>query len=265
MKKTILPIITVGVLTLTGCSTDSSTEETQSSLVTGVVGKQHGMDCADSGECSVHFTVDQLRIIDSCTDTFTGDIVEGPLIDLHATVTTAGSQVTPDFDSALWTSMTDWSILDSEGNDVPIEIEPRCLPEEGWRGTWDESTFPGDTRKTEQRYRIPADARTLRLTDSLNESRWEFDLATVATTQAGHTPNPTPPAPEPAFTPAPAPAAPSPVIGFTGAPGVDFPRVLDKTIASCGDPMIHETGTTFFTDGTSGWTEECANQMGYLP
>ena len=24
---------------------------------------------------------------------------------------------------------------------------------------------------------------------------------------------------------------------------------------------IHQTGTTFFTDGTSGWTENCAAQM----
>jgi len=28
---------------------------------------------------------------------------------------------------------------------------------------------------------------------------------------------------------------------------------------------MHETGTTFFTDGTSGWTSQCAEQMGYTP
>lgn len=77
-------------------------------------------------------------------------------------------------------------------------------------------------------------------------------------------PSPTPPPPVPEPVPAPAPApAPDPVIGFTGAPGADTPRVLDKTIASCGDPTIHQTGTTFFTDGTTGWTQQCANQMGY--
>jgi hypothetical protein len=57
------------------------------------------------------------------------------------------------------------------------------------------------------------------------------------------------------------PAA-DPVIGFTGAPSVDSPHVLDKEIAGCGDPALHQTGTTFFTDGTSGWTESCAAQMG---
>ena len=51
------------------------------------------------------------------------------------------------------------------------------------------------------------------------------------------------------------------VIGHTEAPGQANPYVMNKTIASCGDPSIHETGTTFFTDGTSGWTSTCANKM----
>lgn len=51
------------------------------------------------------------------------------------------------------------------------------------------------------------------------------------------------------------------VIGYTGAPGFDHPHLLNKTISSCGNPQLHETGTTFFTDGTSGWTQHCAAQM----
>lgn len=60
-----------------------------------------------------------------------------------------------------------------------------------------------------------------------------------------------------------APAEPEedPVVGYTEAPGQEEPHVMEKQIASCGDPSIHETGTTFFTDGTSGWTENCAAQM----
>lgn len=51
------------------------------------------------------------------------------------------------------------------------------------------------------------------------------------------------------------------VVGYTEAPGQEEPQVMEKQIASCGDPSIHETGTTFFTDGTSGWTVNCAEQM----
>ena len=61
--------------------------------------------------------------------------------------------------------------------------------------------------------------------------------------------------------PAPAPVTSAPVMGFTGAPGIDSIRPLDKTISHCGDPMMYQTGTTFFTDGTTGWTETCSQQM----
>ena len=51
------------------------------------------------------------------------------------------------------------------------------------------------------------------------------------------------------------------IIGYTGAPGVDHPHLLNKTISSCGNPNLYQTGTTFFTDGTSGWTQHCATQI----
>ncbi|OFQ55600.1 hypothetical protein [Corynebacterium sp. HMSC074H12] len=51
------------------------------------------------------------------------------------------------------------------------------------------------------------------------------------------------------------------VIGFTEAPGAAQPSPMEKTIASCGDPSLHETGTTFFSDGTSGWTQQCSDEM----
>lgn len=65
----------------------------------------------------------------------------------------------------------------------------------------------------------------------------------------------------PVQAPAPAPQEAEPVIGYTEAPGQVEPQVMGKQIASCGDPSIHQTGTTFFTDGTTGWTENCAAQM----
>lgn len=52
-----------------------------------------------------------------------------------------------------------------------------------------------------------------------------------------------------------------PVIGYTEAPGETSPTPMNKTISTCGDPLLHERGTTFFTDGTSGWTQQCSNEM----
>lgn len=51
------------------------------------------------------------------------------------------------------------------------------------------------------------------------------------------------------------------VMGYTEAPGQTAPTPMEKVIDYCGDPSIHETGTTFFTDGTSGWTQQCADEM----
>ncbi|MDO5373811.1 MAG: hypothetical protein Q4F10_10195 [Corynebacterium glutamicum] len=37
---------------------------------------------------------------------------------------------------------------------------------------------------------------------------------------------------------------------------------MNKIISSCAtDPTIYQRGTTWFTDGTSGWTQICAEAM----
>ena len=61
--------------------------------------------------------------------------------------------------------------------------------------------------------------------------------------------------------PAPAQQEDEAVIGYSEAPDQKKPQVMEKQIASCGDPSIHETGTTFFTAGRSGCTANCAAQI----
>ncbi|MBC3186399.1 hypothetical protein H7347_07400 [Corynebacterium sp. zg-331] len=68
--------------------------------------------------------------------------------------------------------------------------------------------------------------------------------------------------PEEVYEP-PAAKPPSPgVYGTQGALQVEPPRILDKAIDHCGTTDMYERGTTFFTDGTTGWTQECSTQMG---
>ena len=67
--------------------------------------------------------------------------------------------------------------------------------------------------------------------------------------------------PTPSQEPAAAPAsAACGAVAYTAAPGHESPHCLGKQIASCGTAN-HQTGTTFFTDGTSGWTQTCQDQM----
>lgn len=88
-----------------------------------------------------------------------------------------------------------------------------------------------------------------------------FDAPSPSSVEEQPTPQQDAPVQEQPVEP-PAPAQQEePVVGYTEAPGQVEPQVMDKQIASCGDPSIHETGTTFFTDGTSGWTANCAAQM----
>ncbi|PRQ11630.1 hypothetical protein C1Y63_05485 [Corynebacterium sp. 13CS0277] len=89
---------------------------------------------------------------------------------------------------------------------------------------------------------------------------------------ASTTPQPQQPSPQKQLTPQ-APATPAQQagadgpVGFTGDPYRETPHVLDgKRIASClstTDPLSYQPGTTLFTDGTTGWTAECAAE--YVP
>ena len=41
----------------------------------------------------------------------------------------------------------------------------------------------------------------------------------------------------------------------------DYMRDKDKVVSYCGTPGIEEIGTTWFTDGTTGWTQYCTDLM----
>lgn len=52
--------------------------------------------------------------------------------------------------------------------------------------------------------------------------------------------------------------AEEPPVGYTGAPTGDPTALPGKEIAFCMDDPIYQKGTTQFTDGTTGYTVECA-------
>lgn len=52
--------------------------------------------------------------------------------------------------------------------------------------------------------------------------------------------------------------ATAPPVGFTGAPNGDPQPLVGKVIDYCMDSSMYQAGTTQFTDGTTGWTQECA-------
>lgn len=91
------------------------------------------------------------------------------------------------------------------------------------------------------------------------------DLSTVA-----EAPRVSPEAPaEPAQTEAPyvpttvvvptVESIPDAPVGFTGAPNGAPAPLTGKVIDHCMTDPMYQTGTTMFTDGTTGWTQQCAS------
>ncbi|MGV0369305.1 hypothetical protein ACUY29_11050 [Corynebacterium aurimucosum] len=97
--------------------------------------------------------------------------------------------------------------------------------------------------------------------ESTPESETSPSTSTSVTETAEETPRPTLPTAEESAEDIGVDQPHEEVIGFTEAPGVAQPTPMEKTIESCGDVSLHETGTTFFSDGTSGWTQQCADEM----
>ncbi|WP_412099741.1 hypothetical protein [Corynebacterium aurimucosum] len=97
--------------------------------------------------------------------------------------------------------------------------------------------------------------------ESTLESETPPSTSTSVTETAEETPHPTLPAAEESAEDIGMDQPQEEVIGFTEAPDAAQPIPVEKTIESCGDVSLHETGTTFFSDGTSGWTQQCADEM----
>ncbi|WP_216312753.1 hypothetical protein [Corynebacterium glutamicum] len=275
MKRitTLITVTLAMITTLVACgnpsdqstATNNTTTETtsESNTVTGEIGFVHGIDCQSAGDCSLTFTINELSKVSECTDGF-GPILQGDLIFISGTISSLPQSYDSSFDTSWWPVSVNWSTTSDDGIDRPIEIESNCLPDDGWRGTWDQDLRQGDTREFSQYMSIPTDAKTLRITDSIHGGgRWEFSIPneekvtppepTTPTVTEDYTPIVTSPAVEPIT---------EPVIGFTEAPGVAEPTVMNKIISSCAtDPTIYQRGTTWFTDGTSGWTHICAEAM----
>ncbi|QGU07167.1 hypothetical protein COCCU_06115 [Corynebacterium occultum] len=297
--KRLVPLIFTLPLLLTGCS--SSTEEDPSAATTyssttnaqnettetsatlsegggtieGIVGREAGYDCEAIGDCSVMFTVESLEQIEQCNGTAWGERPEGTGL-VKATILITTKPSPNDYDPTTFPIWTDWSALTKDGLNHDLPMSTWCDTGVPAGADWMNPVRLGDTERRVHLMDVPEGSTAIRLT-ALDGGRWEYPLPeSTGQTQVSiepqepdtksapnsevRTPQTRSSAPVPAPVPAPA-VAPAPVVGFTGAPSVETPRVLDKQIASCGDPTMHQTGTTFFTDGTSGWTEACSSQM----
>lgn len=285
MKRTIGAVLATGALLLAGCSntaenTAEPTPETETTTTVaekefGAVGDTIPVDC-QGNKCAGELKVEEIALDEECKVLLVAEEIpeELQLVQISGVLTatekildSSGAElgVRPEapeaWDSDQFKSTGEWG----GGCDVPQGYEQ-------WNAV---PAKTGEKVRVYGSFLIPQDAQVLGIANS------RFDLTEIEKASASSTSSAAPessPAveqqapeqqqapmqeqPVEASAPAPAPGQEEePVVGYTEAPGQVAPQVMEKQIASCGDPSIHETGTTFFTDGTSGWTENCAAQM----
>lgn len=282
IKQTVTALLAAGALVLAGCSdtadneiepTSSPSETTEVESEFAQVGDTIPVDCIGNN-CRGEVEIEEILLGGECkTQLFAEEIPDGMQLVQISGILTALEEVTDTSGAEIGVFAEAPVTWDSEKFKTSAEWSVGCGFPQGYE-QWD--GFPvkmGEKVRAYGSYWVPDDAQILGIANS------RFDLADIetATPTEKATPSSETTSDSAVQQATPASQAPAPqqstvesvpvqpeeeaVIGYTEAPGQVEPHQLDKQIASCGDPSIHETGTTFFTDGTSGWTANCAAQM----
>ncbi|MDN6430298.1 hypothetical protein [Corynebacterium flavescens] len=145
--------------------------------VEGHVGEVHGAFC-DSPEdydCAINFIIRDLERVTECKSY--DRLVSANLVKISGIVSVPEGGHPNGVDSTYWPGFVSWSTVGDDGVDRPTDIFGEFLPENGIRGAWPQSLFPGDSKEFTQYMEVPETAKTLRLTDTVTQSgRWEFAL-----------------------------------------------------------------------------------------
>lgn len=262
MQKIVTAMAATTLLVLAGCATGSDEADTPEVAAPATSASPEVHDLSDT------VTVGGVTISDMEVSTEGCEFANPPAQDAvkFQLVATVENGTGEEIMEVLWP--TDITFTDPDGMSVkPTDIsqgEPPCVSDHPRE--FNQMTA-GEKRRAAVTIEAPAGAQEMIYSTSLIEGaepvRWDvseeiaaMEVVTPDSREAE--------AAEP--TPETVPAAPTAstgegVIGFTEAPGHGSPTPMNKAIASCGDVNLHETGTTFFTDGTSGWTQTCASQM----
>ncbi|MBU4616637.1 hypothetical protein [Prescottella equi] len=279
VKVPVAAALSAAALALTACSSpagDTETLQTASSSTSTAptaaappvlkkgIGEAAWWGCDSSGEtkgCDIQFRVNAITRGEQCPRNAgqygVQDNEEVVRVDLE--VDTADAFKRPEI-SPFLLFPDNWSITGSDGfrvsgPDVAIEcdVDANLLYRE---------LEPGVKQRASVPFVAPKGSTTVTLTKQGYGFEWEIP-ETTSTADAVPTPVPLTSAGAPSSasqvveTALPAPS-PDPV-GFTGAPNGSPAPLIGKTIDYCMTDPSYQTGTTMFTDGTTGWTQHCAN------
>lgn len=271
-RRAISAVLAVGALLLAGCSDSAETADTASETQAtssesqqpefAKVGDTVPVDCVGS-KCFGEFKVEEILLGQECkAPLIAEEIPEGMQLVQVSGILTATDEVTDDQGGEIGVTPNPVEAWDAENFKTTGEFASGCDAPQGYELWGSVRAMTGEKVRMYGAFLITKDAKVLGIGNG------KFDLGEIdvapessANQQAPESAQPATSSARDEYPTAPAQPEEEAVIGYTEAPGQEEPHVMNKQIASCGDPSIHQTGTTFFTDGTSGWTENCAAQM----
>ena len=267
MIKRLFPIVLAIPLTLAACSDSASEEpdpaptstvtETTSTAPTSPVevelGETINLTQDANGARDIDLTIDDITISDQCHTGLNGHTDEpdegGYYIRMIGEMDVKQSQTNFSF------SEMSLTVLDDENYTIDITPAFACNPEDddmdGYQG-FDSPIDEGQKARGVLEFWVADVPEKLSFTEPYEPLTWVWEVPETDVAE------------QPQQDEIPAPdedQASEPVIGMTEAPGAAQPTEMNKTIQSCGEVGLHETGTTFFTDGSTGWTEQCSSTM----
>lgn len=271
MRKTLAPLALTALL-IAGCSSAETDTPTSGTPVTEALttttaentdtqtalGETNKFTCTDPEyPCDIDFTIEEIALDQTCPEGVAGYWEHPTHEENQIFITIIGNTTV---NQAEWNgdaTIDGFGIRDADGFTHEAKTAFGCESDafEEWG-----NVRVGDSAQGRTTLLIPDSVTELLVRHVGSPESYTYDLTGIEVGPGGgepemplvtETPLPDTPSAEPAQ---------SPVIGMTEAPGAAQPSAMSKTIESCGnDPMMYQPGTTFFTDGTTGWTEYCAN------
>ncbi|MGP5206467.1 hypothetical protein ACTXJY_00415 [Corynebacterium casei] len=267
MKKYLFPIVLAIPLALAACS-DTATEEptpapsstsveTTSAAPTGPVevglGETINLTQDANGARDIDLTIDDITISDQCHTGLNGHTDEpedgGYYIRMIGEMDVKQSQTNFSF------SETSLTALDEENYTIEVTPAFACnYPNDDLDGyQWFDSPIDeGQKARGVLEFWVADIPEKLSFTEPYEPLTWVWEVPETDGLEESAQQEESAASEE---------QASEPVIGMTEAPGAAQPTEMNKTIQSCGEVGLHETGTTFFTDGSTGWTEQCSSTM----
>lgn len=254
-RSALLAITAAAALTLAACGSDDDNEAqtTAPSTTAAETGQPKTHALGDTITIGNTLTISDTEIdTTGCTFDFPEDVKRDAV--KFEVLATVDNQTGEDIPEALWAS--DFTFLDTDGLTVKtMDIASAEGPCDNDNAHQFVDLKSGEKRRAAVTLEAPANATTMTYTASTiagaEPVTWDIseDVKSMSVTPAGGGTAPQP---------SPAASTPEPLVAETPV----VPQQAEQPTATCAtDYTLYQPGTVFYSDGTSGYSAACQQQM----